>query len=115
MSAVWDRLHARIEAEHAAEVERGEHDSACESRERSRLCHCSKRRREAAGYTEPPGELIHQAPLCPRCYGEVNVDADGFDCSDCSVSWGRDGITAEFTDDYGDLSAPAPSMQIGAG
>lgn len=112
MTHALDRLHARIEAEYDSELARGEHDETCESRERSRICHCAKRRREATGHTTPPGELIHQAPLCPRCMGEVHVDADGFECRPCSASWGFDGIEASFTDDYGDLSAEAPSVAI---
>lgn len=107
MTDLLQNFHERLDAEHAGEVERGEHDSECESRPNCRLCHCAKRRRVAAGFTEPPGELIHQAPLCPRCEDEVNVDADGFDCSKCSAWWDRAGMQAEFTDDYGDLSPAA--------
>lgn len=96
--------HLRIEAEHLAEVERGEHDDECESRPRSRLCHCSKRRRIAAGHGELPGELIFNSPSCPRCWGDAHHDGDGFVCETCKVSWSNNGVDAHFYDDYGDLS-----------
>jgi hypothetical protein len=92
---------ADIKRRHYESVARGEHDDQCEWRPGFYLCHCSKRRREAAGYTEPPGELIYQAPLCPRCYKETAHNGDGFACEPCRVTWDSDGVTATFTDDYG--------------
>lgn len=89
----------RVHQEHAAAVERGEHDAACEWRPGHYLCDCSKRRRELVGYTTPPGPLIHQAPLCPRCEEEVSHDGDCFTCPRCLVYWDKTGDTAHFCDD----------------
>lgn len=86
------------------ELARGLHDDDCEARERSSLCHCSKRRREREGKTELP-ELWFYAPVCGGCDQEVEFDGDGFDCPRCHVSWGRDANDGdkadEWTDDYG--------------
>ena len=98
----WRR---KVLDEHAAEVADGEHDDGCEFRPNGHfVCNCSKRRREAEGYTEPPGELIHQYPLCPRCRDEVSHDGDGWYCEPCCAAWDTDGGSATFTDDYGDLT-----------
>lgn len=104
MTDTLTQLRERAETEHAEAVARGEHDEHCEWRpEGFYLCHCSKRARIAAGYTEPPGELIVEYPTCPRCWRQVDHDGDRFRCYPCRVSWSSaqhdDG---EFTDDYGD-------------
>lgn len=100
-STIWDQT---IKA-HEEAVARGEHDEHCEWRPAGfYICHCSKRRRERAGYTTPPGELIHQMPLCPRCDQEVDHDGDNFTCPRCCVYWDRAG-DADFYDDHGDLLA----------
>ena len=105
MGDPWlDEWRRRVVAEHVGAVARGKHDDVCEWRSNGHLvCNCSKRRREAAGYTEPPGELIHQYPLCPRCGDEVNHDGDSFYCGPCCVAWDSSG-EAYFTDDMGDLT-----------
>lgn len=98
----WQRAHD----EHLAQVVRGEHDDECEWRpKRHMLCHCSKRRRIAAGHTEPPGELLYRNPLCPRCDDEVGHDGDGWYCAPCCVRWSSEDYSDEgtFTDDYGEL------------
>ena len=41
------------------------------------ICNCAARRRIAAGFTEPPGELILQYPICPRCNEEVSHNGGG--------------------------------------
>lgn len=81
----------------------GLHDHECEQRERSSLCHCSKRRREAKGLTTPPA-IWHHSPTCGQCHNEVTWD-DGWRCYTCAVQWDTaagDGDTGEFIDDYGD-------------
>ncbi|PXY27409.1 hypothetical protein [Prauserella muralis] len=107
---ILDDYFARLETEHQAEVERGEHDLQCEWRPRQCMCHCSKRRREAAGHTEPP-ELDWQAPLCTRCWNETESDADGYTCDTCSAFWNHDGTFGHFTDDYGELT-PRPIIDV---
>lgn len=93
----------RVHRDHAAAVERGEHDAQCEWRPTGHyLCNCSKRRRERDGYTEPPGELIWQYPLCPRCQEEVGHDGDGYTCDPCCAWWPNAHGKAEFFDDHGD-------------
>lgn len=88
---------------HAQELADGKHDAQCEWRERSMLCHCPKRRREAAGFTKAE-DLIWIYPDCPHCNESVNSDGDTWYCENCSISWGEDGRDGEFNDDYGDLS-----------
>lgn len=90
-----------------AAVERGEHDSRCEYLRGapSYLCHCSKRRREAAGHTEPPGDLEWVSPICPRCDEHVDHDGDSWTCPRCRAYWNAQGTDAQFYDDYGDLDA----------
>ncbi len=100
-----DEWVKRCAEQHAAECAAGKHDEACEYSGRIKLCHCSKRRREAAGYTEPPGELIFNSPSCPRCYEDVVHDGDTFGCEPCCVTWDERGIEAEFTDDYGTIDS----------
>lgn len=96
----------RAKAAYAAAVERGEHDALCEWRpEGFYICGCSKRSREADGYVKPPGELIHLAPVCPRCDNDVVHDGDTFTCYSCKVHWPDAYGTAEFFDDYGDVAA----------
>jgi len=104
VSGVMAEWRERITAKHLAAVDAGLHDDECEFRPSGHfLCHCSKRRRIADGYTEPPGELIHQYPLCPRCLSEVSHDGDSFYCVHCVCTWSSGSSeSAEFTDDYGD-------------
>lgn len=87
-------------------VARGDHDEDCEYDVRGfYLCHCSKRRREAAGFTEPPSdELYFPPPSCPRCDEDLDFD-DGWACRECRVHWSANGSDAEFTDEYGDTLA----------
>lgn len=99
-------FYQRIRDEHAAEVEQGLHDEVCEYRvDGFYICNCSMRKRVAEGYTEPPGELIYQNPLCPRCYTEVGHDGDSYVCVPCKASWSSSdhGHGATFTDDHGSL------------
>ena len=80
------------------------HDEQCEQRERSSLCHCSKRRREAEGFTEPP-MIYFQDPVCGHCGGVVGSDGDNWACPRCKVAWpmrAGDGDRGEFLDEYGD-------------
>lgn len=108
-AAEW---HARVAADHWASVERGEHDEKCEFDVRGfYLCHCSKRRREASGFTKPPSDdLYFPPPDCPRCGEGLTNDGDGWICGECSLSWDSngDGRSAGFTDDFGgDLAGDA--------
>lgn len=93
----------RVAANHAASVDDGEHDEKCEFDVGGfYLCHCSKRRREAEGFTEPPTDRLEfPPPLCPRCEEELLYE-DGFCCPGCSLAWDSDNRTARFTDDFGD-------------
>lgn len=102
MSAVLDRMRAEAQVRYDAETAKGEHDGQCEWRPRSWLCHCSKRRREAVGFTTPP-ELDWVPPACGRCGNDTNPTDGGFICETCHVYWDRNG-DAEFTDDFGDLT-----------
>ena len=100
-----ENWNARHLTRYTEQVERGEHDHDCEQRERSSLCHCSKRRREREGKTTLP--MIEFAyPTCSGCRNEVDHDGDNFTCPTCRVVWDRhatDGDTAyEFTDEHGD-------------
>lgn len=92
-------------ARYMESVERGEHDEECEYDPQGfYLCHCSKRRREAKGFTEPPTDnLEFPPPDCPRCYEGLHFD-EGWYCPACSLSWhsSGDGDSARFTDDHGD-------------
>lgn len=102
---VMDRFKAKAIESHREAMARGEHDVLCEWRPSGfYICNCSKRAREAAGFAEPPGELIHQYPICPRCDEEVSHDGDSFSCPRCKVDWDDRG-QAHFYDDYGDLTA----------
>ena len=113
MSAFWEEWTAKCQKRYDDELAAGLHDRSCEQAPNFRICHCSKRRREAEGYTEPPGELIHQYPLCPRCYCEVGHDGDSFHCDDCRATWPDSHGTAEFADEYGDLShSPAVKARM---
>lgn len=97
---------AKAKRDHWAAVERGEHDPQCEWRpDGFYVCGCSKRRRESVGYAVPPGELIHLAPVCPRCHNDVVHDGDTFTCYSCNAYWPNAYGTAEFFDDYGDVAA----------
>lgn len=110
-----DRWAARCAREHAEAVARGEHDGKCEYLRTPgfHLCHCSKRRREAKGHATPPGELIFQPPICPRCDHEVDSDDDGgWICHRCCVYWDNHGTGAAFYDDYGDIDAESTSAEM---
>lgn len=102
--ANWNMRHFK---EYVKEVDKGHHDDLCEQRERSSLCHCSKRRRERDGKTDLP-TIWFPAPVCNGCGHDVEFDGDGFSCNTCKVSWDRhasEGDKADFfTDDYGDPS-----------
>lgn len=111
-----DSFGRQVAARYADEVGRGEHDSQCEFRpEGFWLCHCSKRAREAQGYTEPPGELIWRSPECPRCLREVDHDGDTWSCHNCRCHWDPDGHDAEFDDDFGDLTADLAAWEAKRG
>jgi hypothetical protein len=100
-----DAFRKRVEERHAAEEVRGEHDDDCEWGPRFYICNCSKRRREAVGFTEPPEEpLDFPPPSCPRCGRDLWHDGDGWQCGVCPLSWNDDGTGVRFTDDMGDLS-----------
>ena len=103
MSGV-DDFFAGLRDRHAAEVAEGKHDDACEWRANGHyLCHCSKRRREAAGFSEPPTEeLYFPPPACPRCDQDLDHDGDSWRCYTCQLAWDNDGSHAHYTDDYGD-------------
>lgn len=96
----------RMAAEHEAAVELEKHDEQCEVDVRGFfLCHCSKRRREARGLTEPPtDDLYFPPPRCTKCDERLYHDGDGWACEDCSLSWDSSGAgrSARFTDVYGD-------------
>lgn len=109
MSEILERMRLRSLERHAEQVAKGEHDGQCEWSEEENfwLCNCSKRRREAEGFTTPPTEdLYFPPPDCPKCDGELDFDGDGFRCYRCHLSWSSDGLgsSAQFTDDHGDLS-----------
>ena len=90
------------------ELAAGRHDEECEQAPSFYLCHCAKRAREAAGYTEHPGPLAFGSPPCPRCYRDVHHDGDVWVCATCKVQWDNAGEPIDgFTDDYGDLHPPA--------
>lgn len=100
--------HAKVKARHDEEVANGLHDTECEHRDNGYyLCHCSKRKRIAEGYTEPPEALLFSNPTCPRCYTETDHDGDSYYCVPCKVTWPDPNEPAEFTDDYGELD-PSP-------
>lgn len=103
MATEWSE---RVAADHQASVERGEHDEKCEFDVQGfYLCHCSKRRREAAGFTTPPTDhLEFPPPDCPRCNKELGHDGERWNCAGCSLTWDSngDGRSASFTDDFGD-------------
>jgi hypothetical protein len=101
--SILDAFLEGAAASYAAECARGEHDSQCEYDPRGFfLCHCKKRRRVAAGVTEPPAdELYFPPPTCPRCRVDLEYD-EGWRCDSCHLRWREDGTHAEFTDEYGD-------------
>ena len=103
-----DEWFAKVKVRHDAEIAKGLHDADCEHRDNGHfLCHCSKRKREAGGYTEPPGELVWNHPECPRCGNEVDHNGDSFYCDPCKATWPNARGNAEFTDDYGELDMKA--------
>ena len=96
-------IFERILSKHRTEVLAGLHDEKCEWRdERFLLCHCSKRRREAEGFTEPLEDLHFPSQFCPRCNSDLEYYGDGWNCETCHTSWDADGTNARFTDCYGD-------------
>ncbi|RSN26539.1 hypothetical protein DMC63_01500 [Streptomyces sp. WAC 05977] len=102
-----DKFFVRAGNDFLASVERGEHDSECEYLRGARyyLCNCSKREREAKGFTTPPGDLEWISPICPRCDEHVDHDGDNWTCPRCCAYWEEDGTGAQFYDDHGDLAA----------
>lgn len=105
IDTVFDDFDQRIRKRHADEVDKGLHDTQCEWREtRFYICNCSPRRRMERGYIKPPGPLIFQDPLCPRCGEETNHDGDSFVCIDCICHWPDPYDNAVFSDDMGDLT-----------
>lgn len=105
-----ERTVARRLERYRKQLAANEHDKSCEQRERSGLCHCRKREREAIGLTELP--VIHFcAPECGLCGVEVEGNWDDFYCLSCGAKWkpgAGDGDRADsWGDDYGDdLVAP---------
>lgn len=99
-----DKWNQAIATRYAEAVERGDHDEQCEYDVRGfYLCHCSKRRREAAGYTEVPDEeLYFPPPSCPRCDDDLENDDGHWRCRDCRLIWDQYGRDAKFTDNHGD-------------
>lgn len=102
----------RAAKSHAESVARGEHDDRCEylAEPGFYLCNCSKRSREARGFTTPP-ELEHQYPICLGCEEEVDHDGDCFTCPRCAVNWPTSNGPGEFYDDYGDLAAELADLR----
>ncbi len=110
----------RVAAIYRAAVERGEHDDQCEFDVAGfYLCHCSKRKREAAGFTKPPrDEPFFPPPKCPHCHEWLEHDGDGWNCGECSLRWDSNGAadSARFTDVYGDdLAADAERWRAAQG
>jgi hypothetical protein len=97
----------KVRERHQKELVDGLHDQDCEFRsEGFWLCHCSKRRREARGFTTPPNDdLYFPPPYCngPDCYNVLEHDGDSWRCYTCNLSWDSagSGSSARFTDDYG--------------
>lgn len=117
MNEIMAKFDARARHEHAESVARGEHDTRCEylAEPGFYLCGCSKRAREARGFTTPPAlryppkrDRDWRNPVCLGCGIEVGHDGDGWNCSRCCCSWpsgpgpDQQGV---FYDDYGDLDA----------
>lgn len=102
--SIFDQFSETLTARHATQVTAGLHDGGCEWRENGYwICNCSKRKREAEGYTTPPGDLIFEYPTCPRCHKTVDHDGDSFSCENCKCRWDSSGQDATFNDDHGDL------------
>ncbi|NUS02035.1 MAG: hypothetical protein HOV97_05670 [Nonomuraea sp.] len=97
----WNKQHVQT---YLQQYEMGLHDIDCEQRERSYICHCSKRKREAEGKTTLP-QIYFTMPICDGCNKEVDHDGDNFFCPRCKVAWvghTGDGDQADhFIDDYG--------------
>lgn len=110
MADVMSEWHERCMVAHQKQVEAGLHDDQCEygrkvKRTTLMLCHCSKRRRERAGFTTAPDDnLYFPPPSCSHCHGGLDHDGDSWRCYECSLSWASDGRgdSCQFTDDYGD-------------
>lgn len=111
-NSVLAGLEAKWAAQHAEQIAQGLHDDQCEYGKRTTggsvlmLCHCSKRKREAAGFTVAPSEeLEFPPPRCTHCDAELWFDADNWRCDPCSLSWASNGCGgACFTDDYGSIA-----------
>lgn len=110
MADVMSEWAERCMTAYQKEVEAGLHDDQCEygrkvKRTTLMLCHCSKRRRERAGFTTPPDDnLYFPPPSCSHCHEGLDHDGDSWRCYECSLSWASDGRgdSCCFTDDYGD-------------
>lgn len=107
--ADWE---SRCMEHHRGQVAQGLHDAECEygrklKRSILMLCNCSKRRREAVGFTTPPSDdLEFPPPTCTHCDRELDHDGDTWNCGPCSLAWDSrgDGSSCWFTDDFGDLA-----------
>lgn len=116
-AAAINNPHIPLEGDqHLEEIDRGLHDDECEYGRKSadgailRLCHCSKRRREQAGFTTPPTDDVEwQPPTCPRCHEDLHHNGDGFQCDKCCLMWDSNGrgFSCRFFDDYGVLTLEA--------
>ena len=106
------KFFVRAGDEFIAAVERGDHDIECEKLRAPGfwVCNCSKRRREAVGHTEPPGDLEWVYPICPRCDDHVDSDGDTWTCPRCCAEWEQNGTGARFYDDHGDLTGELAAM-----
>jgi hypothetical protein len=126
MNAAHVEWEERCMAAHREDVARGNHDDQCEygrraGRLRVFLCHCHKRKREAAGHTEVPTEDLYFAPpSCPRCRESLDHDGDVWCCHACALQWSSGSGAASsctFTDDYGEAvltEEPTPASTSGA-
>lgn len=105
--AVDDWIRKAVDR-HIGEVADGRHDLQCEWSAQFRMCHCSKRAREKRGLVKPPSDdLYFPPPDCPIDYiHSLYHDGDGWRCDECHLSWDSYGRadSAQFTDDYGDIS-----------
>ena len=106
IDAFFERIKAEAADRYQDEQEQGLHDRECEWDIDFRMCHCPKRRREAAGRTELPTEDLDFTPACPECYRYLHHNGDSWVCDHCHIMWDSDGRgeSAEWTDDHGDIS-----------
>lgn len=104
MSTAWNDWLIKAREKHAKE-EWYDAD-LCERNERSSLCHCHKRWREANGFTElPTDDLEFPPPSCPSCDRDLWHNGDGWQCDPCALAWGSNGTGSSVcrTDDHGDI------------